>query len=412
MKYRFSKLSSIAEKDNHIIIEAHAASTEIELFEEAYVDEFRALKQNGGTDQIASELECALFEQKVLIEENYDEIKFLTDEIDAFDNRSYNLILFPTEECNLRCIYCYENFNSSELTQMHYDLLFSEVEKAIERGKSEVAISWFGGEPLLKLENVLCFSGRIRDLTAVKGTEFSGSIATNGVLLDADAHKSLCEHGVTSFQITLDGFAHDNQRIFPNGSGSFDIVLGNIRGMLDSNLNFKLTLRVNITDADFDFSFYDLFLPYVGDKRLSFFIKPVSQWGKTELSLPVLKVGASSEQMLNKHKNYLKDMGFTIYGENAKGILSGGCYAAQRDMFVIRANGRIAKCTVALDDEINDIGYLDLEKGEMVIDYNSEEQWSYNPLSYNCYRCKKLATCCNRSCPLNKLRFNTDRCCV
>ena len=58
-----------------------------------------------------------------------------------------HLILLPTEACNFRCTYCYEDFR---LGRMSEDVVRG-VEALLSRraeGLARLEISWFGGEPL------------------------------------------------------------------------------------------------------------------------------------------------------------------------------------------------------------------------------------------------------------------------
>jgi uncharacterized protein len=50
------------------------------------------------------------------------------------------------------------------------------------------------------------------------------------------------------------------------------------------------------------------------------------------------------------------------------------CYAAKPNSFVIRADGRIGKCTVALYDDANTIGTL-AEDGTVLIDNAKLQPW-------------------------------------
>jgi uncharacterized protein len=50
------------------------------------------------------------------------------------------------------------------------------------------------------------------------------------------------------------------------------------------------------------------------------------------------------------------------------------CYAAKPNNLTIRANGRVGKCTVALDDKRNDLGFLNSE-GQLVLDNDKHKLW-------------------------------------
>jgi len=412
MKYRFSKLATVVETDKCILIASHATSAKIELYEPSLIEEFHTIIVNNGSDCISSELECTLFAKNVLICKEENELAYLENAIEEVERAFFGLVIIPIEDCNLRCIYCNNKFSSCELTPAHYDLLLKEVARALNQGKREIQVTWFGGEALLMYDRIVSFSKRARQLTLESEANFSGVIKTNGVLLDIDTHTSLCDNGITTYYITLDGFTHDSQRVFTDATSSFDVMLEHILCLLESALEFKLIIVVTVTEKDFDMSFYDLFLPYRDDHRLSFLIKTVGQCGENSFEPLYINADAEIYHTMHYHKDHLKGLGYTIYGDGVSGILGGGCYASYRDSYLIRANGRIGKCAIALDEEINDIGYLDLGKGVMVIDWDKQEKWSYNPLSYDCRNCNNIAVCCNRSCLLKKWsNRDADRCC-
>ena len=50
------------------------------------------------------------------------------------------------------------------------------------------------------------------------------------------------------------------------------------------------------------------------------------------------------------------------------------CYAAKGNSLVIRSTGRLAKCTVALNDSCNDIGRIS-ENGEICVDQKKYQRW-------------------------------------
>ena len=68
------------------------------------------------------------------------------------------------------------------------------------------------------------------------------------------------------------------------------------------------------------------------------------------------------------------ELGLTVV--NAKTKI---CYASRANSFVIRADGRIGKCTVALDNDVNDVGYLRSD-GTMEITNARFRKWLENLL--------------------------------
>lgn len=99
------------------------------------------------------------------------------------------------------------------------------VDLAIELGEKTACVSYFGGEPLLKFD-------MIRELTSYAlaegekaGKQIHFRLATNGTLLTEDILRFCRDHNIL-FALSLDGDreAHDAQRVFVDGSGSFEAV--------------------------------------------------------------------------------------------------------------------------------------------------------------------------------------------
>jgi uncharacterized protein len=66
----------------------------------------------------------------------------------SLSDAALNLILLPTEKCNFRCTYCYEDF---VVGRMQSDTLLG-IRRLLERRAPQLSfldIEWFGGEPML-----------------------------------------------------------------------------------------------------------------------------------------------------------------------------------------------------------------------------------------------------------------------
>jgi len=63
-------------------------------------------------------------------------------------NDHYHLILYPTEECNFRCVYCYEDFEVGNMPDWLVKSVKIHLENKMKKIK-KLDISWFGGEPLV-----------------------------------------------------------------------------------------------------------------------------------------------------------------------------------------------------------------------------------------------------------------------
>src|ERR1700753_1885199 len=101
------------------------------------------------------------------------------------------LIILPTEKCNFRCTYCYEDFAIGRMRPQVQRSLMLFISKSVPRLK-HLSLSWFGGEPLLARDIVLQVSAHAqREAKAAGLTSFGGSLTTNASLLTKDIFEKL-----------------------------------------------------------------------------------------------------------------------------------------------------------------------------------------------------------------------------
>src|SRR4051812_40673958 len=86
------------------------------------------------------------------------------------------------------------------------------------------------------------------------------------------------------------------------------------------------------------------------DTSFSIFLKAVGNWGGEEVKkMNLLK---SDTEYISELKNYLDELGWFLPRKNMekKEESLHACYAALPNSFVIRADGSLAKCTIAFND--------------------------------------------------------------
>ena len=147
------------------------------------------------------------------------------------------LVIHLANDCNLRCVYCYANggtYNSAhgmisrEVLDRTLDVFYKEYYK-IEM------IQLFGGEPLMNREMLEYTCKRIRDIDDKRGTKTDIGLVTNGTLIDAEFIDLLKKYNI-SVTVSLDGAPaiNDRLRIFPNGSGTGDVILKKMHMLEDA----------------------------------------------------------------------------------------------------------------------------------------------------------------------------------
>ncbi|NJM19347.1 MAG: radical SAM protein [Richelia sp. RM2_1_2] len=293
-------------------------------------------------------------------------------------NPSYlNLILFSTEHCNFRCTYCYEDF---KIGKMKPEIVSGIKNLLHHRYKTLklLEISWFGGEPLLAKDVIFEISETILSLQEQNpDLNYAANLTTNGYFLTKQVAEELINYGISLYQISLDGDQqlHNTTRVLSNGKGSFDVIMSNLLALKEIEAEFTVRLRIHYQKSTYIElkSLIDILNDnFGGDLRFQFHFKSVEQLGgendediealspieKTEIEAYLKNFVADSRQIdsLNNQDNqYI-------------------CYASKPNSLAIRANGRIAKCTVALDDERNDIGYIQ-EDGKLCLFQEKLKPW-------------------------------------
>lgn len=287
------------------------------------------------------------------------------------------LIILPTEKCNFRCTYCYEDFAIGKMKPEIVSGIKQLIQKRLDAGLSSLKLAWFGGEPLLAKDILLDLSNYATTLASQHpALHYHGSMTTNGYLLDLDTLTQLVQLGLREFQISLDGTKtiHDETRRVANGQGSFEKIWQHLLAAKASTLNFEITLRLHVTTKNHDALSELIALintSFAGDSRFRVFLKAIENLGGPNAG--AIETLNNHERTVQMNKLYeLIDPKIKV--EKLASRKPYICYAAQANSFLIRANGRVGKCTVALNDEKNDIGCITPE-GDLCIDNTKLAPW-------------------------------------
>ena len=132
----------------------------------------------------------------------------------------YELIL--TENCNLRCTYCFDD-QFSDRTSCSYDFsmktdLIDDLLNFIEETRDKnITVSFFGGEPTMNWVFIKEFINR------TKGMKIRYTMNSNLCLLNSQKIDFLVKNKVNMI-VSIDGIkeAHDKNRVYSDGSGSWD----------------------------------------------------------------------------------------------------------------------------------------------------------------------------------------------
>ncbi|HLP57776.1 MAG TPA: radical SAM protein [Candidatus Deferrimicrobium sp.] len=173
------------------------------------------------------------------------------------------LILVMTNQCNLRCTYCLANNEKKDEKKdgkkdgnphggahMSPAIAREAVDFFLQQmgDKKHAVISFYGGEPLLNFDCIKETVSYAGEKAGLLGKTVEYSVSTNGLLLTDSIIDYLVSHRF-AIGLSLDGGrrVHDANRVFPDGSGSFDRVAGNLKKLIRENAD--VTIQTVISGA-------------------------------------------------------------------------------------------------------------------------------------------------------------------
>lgn len=375
---KFSQFNIIAECDNHFVVYNTLRGSICKICKSDYSLENKNLISSG-----------------FIIQDNIDELneykyKYYSG---MFSRGRLNISIATTMSCNLRCPYCFEEGGKSK------DRLTEQVEESIikfikAKESKKINLVWFGGEPLLNFKSISTISTQLIQANI----DFNASIITNGTLLTKEIIKSFDRFNISSVQISLDGQKeqHDTKRFFSGGNGTFDIIIENVKTVLQHSKTI-VTLKTNI-----DFN------NYLSYKALqSFLFKEFESYIKLG-KLIILTNSVKNRTGFDGCENCMTEKDYYDFKQNVLGeknelpFFHGACPLRSVSSFVIGPDGSIYKCLEFLGHKEKSIGNI------INLNYSISKianyVFSFNPFDdENCKICPVLPIC-GGGCPIDRKR--------
>ena len=331
-------------------------------------------------------------------------------------DRSINLILLPAEQaCNFSCVYCYEDHSiRKKMGDKEYNSIINYIKKECNKRKVDrVSISYFGGEPLMNKKFIKYFNKEVKLLSNKYSFGFSSSMTTNGYLLDLNTAIDYEKINIRSYQITLDGLKeeHDKLRPLVKGTGTYDRIIDNLLSIKSSDLDIIIDIRVNFNSMHMESSYKDKLLTsfsklFESDPRFRIRFRPIGDYASLNNKNVDSNVLCGKENM-NKDQilfeNFALEKGMKLADVNMfSDVGSYSCYAGKINHYIIDSKLKIKKCTVALDDDLNDVGSLS-PNGDITLNKN-HDKWLASYTNDNCSSCSINTQCKSSACPLINMK--------
>ena len=194
------------------------------------------------------------------------------------------LILFPTDACNLRCTYCIVPFGKERLTPDQIDTVF----KCIDASDLDwIGLTFLGGEPMLGWEAIVDATERLVSYDI----QHSLSMVTNGTLVTPDRAAFLGKHdfGMTFSVDGVEG-AHTRERVAKGTSDNkiarslFQRTLRGLKMTQDTGIEVKANMVVTPKTVDLMIEGVE-FLTELGIELVTISPAVGVEWGEAGLAL-------------------------------------------------------------------------------------------------------------------------------
>lgn len=336
-------------------------------------------------------------------------------------DRDLKVTIVPTEACNFRCVYCYQNHETGHMNDESEEKIKLFFKNNVRKYNS-VNIEWFGGEPLLQKERVIRISQYIKQCAIENHVPIVGSMTTNGYYLDYSTFEKLVSNNILYYQITLDGprEIHDRQRPLASGKGTYDVITSNLNEIKNKfkKKHVKIAIRINVSKENSEYIekfLFELDQRFGSDKRFIFLLETVKDWGGNSIKQLESSLFANRNQLNDLLSSEDHNFKFTLYDEVNESLSNRMCHSYKSSGFVLNYDAEVYKCAKAMYEnntikELNKVGELTIN-GKLIIDEIKNSQWmSQECIKEECENCCWLPACITMHCPLTDILNKQPKC--
>lgn len=349
---------------------------------------------SGAFNKISKQLVNTLESKNVLIDSTekysyYNKMKIRNNTLN-YNNETIILAIVPNLGCNFSCPYCFEGDKKAKsISEKVINNLISFL-NSHTRAKN-LAITWYGGEPLLSFNKIEELFNRI--LTETKLNIISHSIVTNGYLITPQVIDFFNKSKLNEIQITLDGNENNhNLTRFIKGSHkpTFDVIVKNIGSVLEKMPNTDVHVRINISKNNQDdfIEMYNYLNERFQSKRLTVYPGIIKE--KTCDGRKLCSHCFTNSNLFQFYEGlWSKGCNIKFFNNDPKM----GCVMNYLDSYIIGPSGEFYKCWEDVNNSSKIIGYINEENisnqalfGQYMNDSNKFE-------NEKCRNCKCFPIC-------------------
>lgn len=341
-----------------------------------------------------------LFNLGFLIDSNFDEMadlqKRFIEEKSDMKNLALGIVL--TKACNFRCIYCNQEHTSDSFSDDDASRVIEYIKKSLYGVKS-FNITWWGGEPLLKISMIEQISNQLISLCHKNNTNYNAFISTNGSLINLNIAERMLACQINNIQISIDGPAkwHNKQRPTLSKKDSYKLVLNGISNLVKTynterrfiTIRIQLTRQMEIEINEWVKLFNDL---QSYKNNIILHLVPVHETFRFDIHDTI-----STNEMESQYIKVIElglQNGFVFADQSILGRNSlMYCGAIPDRGWFVLPGARITKCNNTFDDPNNDCGKI-MPNGNLTL-FSQAQKWiEFSPFTLDkCRHCSVLPVC-------------------
>ncbi|MBI4647182.1 MAG: radical SAM protein [Bacteroidia bacterium] len=271
-----------------------------------------------------------------------------------YSDSVYEITIIPTMDCNLKCWYCIEkHVKNSSMKEDIVKEIVNHIEVKYDNAPfKQLLLSFFGGEPLLKLKNVVIPSiTEISKISKSKHFDLMLAFTTNGTVITEEFLNTI-RNIQTSFQITLDGNKdlHNSIRHYKsNKYGSYNTIIKSLHAIRKNLTKYRLVIRINYNDKVL--------------LQLNDLIDELAFLDKSKTEFYLMKIFQVDEEAINRNYlqaacEYIRNNGFIVKTNTILKRKSHICNSDNYNQIIINYDGNIYKCAARDLTKKNSVGIL------------------------------------------------------
>jgi uncharacterized protein len=302
------------------------------------------------------------------------------------------ITVLTTLQCNFACDYCIQGDHGDynrQAAKMSLETAARVAEWTEQRldavAPGTLALTFFGGEPLLNLPVVYYLAERLSQSCRDRGVRLLINVITNGLLLTPEVVDRLVPCGLNGVKVTLDGDrdTHNRMRPLRGGQGTFDRIIHNIRQVAD---RCRVSIGGNFDETSVDS--YPALLDFLreqsfSDKLAKVAFKPIIREPKPQQPkglIPLTAVGPEGKPLngacmtsagtgattacdtchfLDEKVSFLREETLARGFATVDGVHMGPCEIHRRHAHTIGPDGSLYACPGFAGDATESTGHID-----------------------------------------------------